>query len=68
MLSALHELSILTARVKYRLALAALAKMLSPPASRPVFNPSARQGGTFSQLLKECLLRHLEVEIACKYK
>lgn len=40
--------------------------MLLPPASCPVFNPGARQGGTFSQLLNECLLRHLEVEIACK--
>lgn len=68
MLSAQREFSFLMARVRYRLALAALAKMLSPPASCLVFNPDARQGGTFSQLVNECLLRHLEVEIACKCK
>lgn len=65
--SALRELSVLMACVRYRLALADLARMLLPPAC-PVFSPGARQGGTSSQLCKECLLRCLEVEIACKRK
>lgn len=45
---------------------AGLAKMLLPPAC-PVFSPRGRQGGIFPQLCKECLLRYLKVEIACKY-
>lgn len=65
MLSAVHEL-ILMARVGCRVALAAMAKILSPPASRLVLNSCATKGGTFAQPLNECLLGHLKVEIACK--
>lgn len=58
--------SVSMACVRCRLALADLAKMLLPPAC-PAFSPRGRQGGIFPQLCKECLLRCLKVEIACKY-